>query len=55
MNICSSVHADTCLLNIILMLANFGPGIDPGFHALGPVFIPSRIEEYMRVFKKPCL
>ena len=38
MNICSNFHADICMLNIILMLANFGPenwygvlGIGPGF------------------------
>ena len=52
MNICSNFHADICMLNIILMLANFGPRFGPGSHALGPVFIPSHIEEYMCVFKK---
>ena len=51
MNICSNFHADICILNIILH-PNFGPRIGPGSHALGPVFITSRIEEYMRVLKK---
>ena len=40
MNICSNFHADIRMLNMILMLANFGPknwfwvpGIGPGFYS----------------------
>ena len=40
MNTCTNFHADICVLNIILKLANFGPenwsrvpGIDPGFYS----------------------
>ena len=40
---CSNIHDDICMLNIVLMLANFGsenwsriPGIGPGFYSFPP-------------------
>ena len=46
MNICSNFHVDICMLNKILMLANFGPenwsrilGIGPGFYSFPSLII----------------